>query len=43
MSALENLPEIENSSAYFALKFDQNACPELLDCIDRRLGLNQDT
>lgn len=40
---LENLPEIENSSAYFALKFDQNACPELLDYIDRRLGLNQDT
>ncbi|ATE60922.1 beta-1,6-N-acetylglucosaminyltransferase [Thauera sinica] len=36
---LRHLPELEASSAYFALKFDQNASPELLDHIDHKLGL----
>lgn len=36
---LQHLPTLEASPAYFALKFDQNACPELLDHLDIRLGL----
>ncbi len=36
---LQHLPALEASSAYFALKFDQDVCPELLDHIDTRLGL----
>lgn len=31
---------IEASPAYFGLKFDQNICPELLQKIDRKLGIN---
>lgn len=36
---LRHLPALEASPAYFALKFDQDVCPELLDHIDARLGL----
>lgn len=36
---LSHLPELEASSAYFALKFDQNVCPKLLDYIDHKLSL----
>ena len=36
---LQHLPALEASSAYFALKFDQDVCPELLDHLDTRLGL----
>lgn len=36
---LRHLPALEASPAYFALKFDQNVCPEILDHLDIRLGL----
>lgn len=32
--------ELQKSSAYFALKFDQNTCPELLQQIDRKLVIH---
>jgi hypothetical protein len=36
---LEHMPELEASPAHFALKFDENVCPELLDTIDKKLNL----
>lgn len=37
--AMEHLPALEASPAWFGLKFDQNHCPEILDALDRRLGI----
>lgn len=35
----DQLPELEASQAWFALKFDERVCPEVLDALDQRLGL----
>lgn len=35
---MQHWPELIDSPAYFALKFDQNTCPELLDRLDERLA-----
>lgn len=32
--------DLEGSPAYFGLKFDQNICPELLQELDRKLGIH---
>lgn len=32
--------QLQTSIAYFALKFDQNTCPELLQQLDRKLGIH---
>jgi hypothetical protein len=32
--------QLQTSSAYFALKFDQNTCPELLQQLDLKLGIH---
>jgi hypothetical protein len=37
---LTHWDQLQASSAYFALKFDQNTCPELLHQLDYKLGIH---
>ncbi|MFN3543480.1 MAG: beta-1,6-N-acetylglucosaminyltransferase [Thiobacillus sp.] len=36
---MDHWDALRSSPAFFALKFDANYCPELLDCLDEELGL----